>query len=116
MPNSKRRSQMSSRRLRALWSQTVDADEPGQAKEIDSLLLSSLRLWEVEHNLIEQRMEHLRRTKVGGGVNLFPMPAAKLVQLKRPLKFDHTMRRLVKLPPPPSGKKAKKKVWRKKRR
>jgi hypothetical protein len=44
------------------------------------------------------------------------MPAAKPVQLPRPIKFDDAMRRLVKLPPPPSGKKAKQKVWKKKRR
>ena len=64
MPNSKGRSQMSSRRLGALWSQMVDADEPDQAEEIDSLLLSSLKFWEVEHDLIEERMEHLRRSAV----------------------------------------------------
>ena len=73
MANSKGRSQMSSSRLGALWSQTVDADEPDQAEEIDSLLLSSLRFWEVEHDLIEERMEHLRRlvalgfAKIPGG-------------------------------------------------
>jgi hypothetical protein len=59
-PESKRTSQMSSRRLGALWSQAVDADEPDHAEEIDSLLLSSLRFWEVEHDLIEERMEALR--------------------------------------------------------
>jgi hypothetical protein len=35
------------------------------------------------------------------------MPAAKPIQLKHRLTFDEAMRRLVKLPPPPSGKKAK---------
>jgi hypothetical protein len=44
------------------------------------------------------------------------MPAAKPVQLKHPIKFDDTMRRVISLPPPPSGKKAKQKVWRKKKR
>jgi len=44
------------------------------------------------------------------------MPKAKPVQLVRPMRFDEAMQRLVKLSPPPSGKKAKKKVWRKKRR
>jgi hypothetical protein len=44
-----------------LWWETVDADEPDQAEEIDSLLLSSLRFWEVEHDLIEERMEQLGR-------------------------------------------------------
>jgi hypothetical protein len=44
------------------------------------------------------------------------MPAAKPVRLKRPLEFEDAMRRLVKLPPPPSGKKAQRKIWRKKKR
>jgi len=44
------------------------------------------------------------------------VPAAKPVQLKQPLGFDEAMRRLVKLPPPPTGKKAKRRVWRKKQR
>jgi len=36
--------------------------------------------------------------------------------LNEEIKFDDAMRQLVKLPPLPSGKKAKKKVWRKKQR
>jgi hypothetical protein len=44
------------------------------------------------------------------------MPAKKPVALPRPMKFDEAMRRLVKLPPPPSGKKAQRKIWRKKKR
>jgi hypothetical protein len=43
------------------------------------------------------------------------MPTAKPVKIPLPLKFDEAMRRLVKLPPPPSGKKAKR-AKRKKRR
>jgi hypothetical protein len=39
--------------------ETVDADESGQAEEIDRLLLSSLSYWEVEHDLIEERMAQL---------------------------------------------------------
>jgi hypothetical protein len=35
------------------------------------------------------------------------MPAAKPVRLQRPIKFDDAMRRLVRLPPPPTSKKAK---------
>ena len=61
MLNSKRTSQMSSRRPGALWTETVDADKPAWAEEIDSLLLSSLRVWEVEHDLIEERIEQLGR-------------------------------------------------------
>jgi hypothetical protein len=44
------------------------------------------------------------------------MPAAKFLKPSRPIKFDDAMRRLVRLPPPPSGEKAKKKIWKKKRR
>ena len=43
----------------ALSPETVDADESGQAEEIDRLLLSSLSYWEVEHDLIEERMAQL---------------------------------------------------------
>ena len=38
------------------------------------------------------------------------MPAAKFLKPERPIKFDDAMRRLVKLPPPPSGKKSKRKA------
>jgi hypothetical protein len=44
------------------------------------------------------------------------MPKAKPVQLVRPMRFDEAMQRLVRLPPPPTGKKAKRRVWRKKQR
>jgi len=44
------------------------------------------------------------------------MPRAKFLKPDKPVQFDDAMRRLVKLPPPPSGKKAKRKVQRKKRR
>jgi hypothetical protein len=44
------------------------------------------------------------------------MPAAKPIRIDRPIKFDDAMRRLIRLPPLPSGKKAKRKVWRKKKR
>jgi len=43
------------------------------------------------------------------------MPKAKPVVLQRPIKFDDAMRRAMRVQPP-SGKKAKQKVWRKKRR
>jgi len=62
MPKSKGRSQTASRRSsEALWPETVDGEESGQAEEIDRLLLSSLRYWEVEHDLIEERLEQLGR-------------------------------------------------------
>jgi len=59
MPTSKRRSQTSRRRPRALWREMGDADESAQDEEIDRLLLSSLRYWEVEHDLIEERIEQI---------------------------------------------------------
>jgi hypothetical protein len=59
MPKSKRRSQTSRRRPRALWREMGDADESAQDEEIDRLLLSSLRYWEVEHDLIEERIEQI---------------------------------------------------------
>ncbi len=36
--------------------ETMDDHESAQAEEIDRLLLSSLRFWEVERDLIEERM------------------------------------------------------------
>jgi hypothetical protein len=39
----------------------MDDNESAQAEEIDRLLLSSLRYWEVEHDLIEERMTALGR-------------------------------------------------------
>jgi hypothetical protein len=44
-----------------LWPEAIDDDEFAQTEEIDRLLLSSLRYWEVEHNLIEERMAALGR-------------------------------------------------------
>jgi hypothetical protein len=44
------------------------------------------------------------------------MPSAKLLKPDKPIKFDDAMRKAMRVPPPPSGKKAKQKVWRKKRR
>lgn len=34
----------------------MDDNELAEAEEIDRLLLSSLRYWEVEHDLIEERI------------------------------------------------------------
>jgi hypothetical protein len=44
------------------------------------------------------------------------MPAAKFLKPKQRLKFDDAMRKAMRVPPPPSGKKAQKRVWRKKSR
>ena len=62
IPKSKGRSQTSSRRCSgAPWRETVEGEESGQAEEIDRLLLSSLKYWEVERHLIEERLEQLGR-------------------------------------------------------
>jgi hypothetical protein len=39
----------------------MDDDESAQAEDIDRLLLSSLKFWEVERDLIEERMATSRR-------------------------------------------------------
>jgi hypothetical protein len=59
MPKPNCRWQTSSRRSGALRPETGDADGSAQAEEIDSLLRSSLRYWEVERDLIEERMAQL---------------------------------------------------------
>ena len=53
---SRRRQQASTKPFRVWRPETIDDDESAEAEEIDRLLLSSLRLWEVERDLIEERM------------------------------------------------------------
>ena len=53
---SKRRPQKSHKRSGALQPEAMDDAEFAQTEEIDRLVLSSLRYWEVEHDLIEERM------------------------------------------------------------
>jgi hypothetical protein len=53
---------------------------------------------------------------MGSNVISSEMAAAKFLKPQQPIKFDEAMRRAMRVPPPPSGKKAKRKVWRKKRR
>jgi len=60
MPKSKGRLQTSNRRSSgALWPETVNGEESGHGEEIDRLLLSSLNYWEIERDLIEERLEQL---------------------------------------------------------
>ena len=49
---SRRKPQKSSERSTALWPEPMDDDD--QAEKTDRLLLSSLRYWEVERDLIEE--------------------------------------------------------------
>jgi hypothetical protein len=60
-PKTKRRPQMSTRHLRRWWPETVNGDGSPQAEENDRLLLSSLHYWEVERNLIEERVAQVHR-------------------------------------------------------
>ena len=53
----KRRPRKLSKRSGTSWPETMHDDESAQAEEIDRLLLSSLRFWEVERDLIEERLE-----------------------------------------------------------
>ena len=53
---SKRRSQKFSKRSVALHPKTMDDAEYAEVEETDRLVLSSLRFWEVERDLIEERM------------------------------------------------------------
>ena len=51
-----RKSQRSGKPFEAWRPQVVPADESTESEEIDRLLLSSLRYWEVERDLIEERL------------------------------------------------------------
>lgn len=55
-PKTKQRSQMSGRHLRLGWPETVDSDGSRQPEENDRLLLSALKYWEAERDLIEERV------------------------------------------------------------
>ncbi len=51
----------SGKRWRASRLETINDDEFAQAEETDRLLLSSLRYWEVERDLIEERVAAIGR-------------------------------------------------------
>ena len=57
----KRRRRKLAKRSGTSRPQTMDDNESAQAEEIDRLLLSSLRYWEVERDLIEERMAAISR-------------------------------------------------------
>lgn len=52
----KRRPRELSKRSEPSRPEAIDDDEFAEAEEIDRLLLSSLRYWEVERDLIEERV------------------------------------------------------------
>ena len=60
---SKRRSQQSGKTVKASRPEILNGDEFGEAEQIDRLLSSSLRLWEVEREVIEER-EEARKSKL----------------------------------------------------
>jgi hypothetical protein len=57
----KRTPQKLSNRLETSPPEMIHDDESAQAEGIDRLLLSSLRYWEVERDLIEERMTAMSR-------------------------------------------------------
>jgi hypothetical protein len=58
----KRRSQRSNKSAKASRREVLNGDESAGAEEIDRLLLSSLRLWEVEREIMEERWDARRST------------------------------------------------------
>ena len=54
---SKRRSQQSCELPKAWQPEVLNGDESTEAEPIDRLLSSSLRLWEVEREIIEERQD-----------------------------------------------------------
>jgi len=57
----KRRPRKLGKRSGTSQPKTMDDNESAQAEEIDRLLLSSLRFWEVERDLIEERKAAIDR-------------------------------------------------------
>ncbi|PYJ28993.1 MAG: hypothetical protein DMF24_04735 [Verrucomicrobia bacterium] len=57
----KRRPRKLSKLSAAARPETLDDHESAEAEEIDRLLLSSLRYWEVERDLIEERVAAISR-------------------------------------------------------
>jgi len=57
----KRRPLKLSKPSESLQPETLDDNESAQVEAIDRLLLSSLRYWEVERDLIEERMAAISR-------------------------------------------------------
>ena len=53
--------QRSSKPSEPLWREPMGDDESAEGEDIDRLLLSSLKFWEVERDLIEERMATNRR-------------------------------------------------------
>src|SRR6266446_5981611 len=61
----KDRSRQSSKGSEVWRPEILNGDESAEAEQIDRLLLSSLRLWEVERDLIEERMATRKSVRTG---------------------------------------------------
>ncbi len=61
---SRRRRQNTSKRLGASQPERIDYDESAALEETDRLLLSALSYWEVQHDLIEERIAAIRSVSV----------------------------------------------------
>ena len=57
-----RRQQKTSKRFRASQPERIEYDESAGFEETDRLLLSALRYWEVQRDLIEERIPQLGRS------------------------------------------------------
>jgi len=60
MSKSGRRSRQSNKRSETWRPEVIDGDESADTEKTDRLLLSSLRFWEVERDLIEERLAAAR--------------------------------------------------------
>jgi hypothetical protein len=61
---SRRRQQKTSKRFGASQPEGIEYDESAEFEETDQLLLSALRYWEVQHDLIEERIAAIRSVSV----------------------------------------------------
>ena len=61
---SRRRQQKTSKRFGASQPERIEYDESAEFEETDRLLLSALRYWEVQHDLIEERIAAIRSVSV----------------------------------------------------
>jgi hypothetical protein len=61
---SRRRSQKTSKRFGASQPERIEYDESAEFEQPDRLFLSALRYWEVQHDLIEERIAAIRSVSV----------------------------------------------------
>ena len=61
---SRRRWEKTSKRFGASQPERIEYDESAEFEQTDRLLLSALRYWEVQHDLIEERVAAIRSVSV----------------------------------------------------